>query len=79
MPGAPSSRRFAQAAFQIATEGDRLSEWRQDLATIAQAMQGSDLPALLDSPQVPLDRKLSVIDEVPVSYTHLTLPTKRIV
>ncbi len=64
MPGAPTSRRFAQAAFQIAVEGDQLDEWRQDLATVAQAMQGSDLATLLDSPQVPLDRKLSVIDEV---------------
>ena len=64
MPGAPSSRRFAQAAFQIASEGEKLSEWRQDLATMAQAMRESGLSALLDSPQVPLDRKLSVIDEV---------------
>ncbi len=63
MNAGASPRRFAQAAFQIAIEADRLGEWRDDLETIARAVRETDLPALLDSPQVPMDRKLGAIDE----------------
>ena len=63
MPGTASPRRFAQAAFQIASDGGQLAEWQQDLATMAQAIRETDLGTLLDSPQIPLERKLSVIGE----------------
>ena len=63
MSAGASPRRFAQAAFQIALEAYQLKEWRTDLATIAAAVRDTELPALLDSPQVPLSRKLAAIDE----------------
>ncbi len=64
MAGQQSARRFAQAAFQIAQEADQLPEWRDDLTTIAQALGNQELATLLDSPQVPVETKLKVLDEV---------------
>ena len=64
MAGQLSARRFAQAAFQIAEEADRLAEWKQDLTTIAQTLQNEELATLLDSPQVPVANKLKMLDEV---------------
>lgn len=64
MAGRISARRFAQAAFEIADEAGQLPEWRGDLTTIAEALQNEELAVLLDSPQVPADRKLAVLDEV---------------
>jgi len=65
MAGQQSARRFAQAAFQIAQEADQLSEWRDDLTTIARALgNNEELATLLDSPQVPVETKLKVLDEV---------------
>ena len=60
----PSATRYAQAAFQLADEADRLDEWLADLKTVAESLQHKELAAVLDSPRVPLDKKLAVIDEV---------------
>ena len=64
MAGQQSARRFAQAAFQIAQEADQLSEWRDDLTTITRALGSEGLATLLDSPQMPVETKLKVLDEV---------------
>ena len=64
MAGQISARRFAQAAFEIAEEAGQLPEWRDDLTAIARALQNEELAVLLDSPQVPADRKLAVLDEL---------------
>ena len=64
MPGAPSARRFGQAIFQMAEDANQLPEWRQDLTTIAEVVGQPDVVMFLDSPQVPGERKLKIIDEL---------------
>ena len=63
MSAGASPRRFAQAAFAIAVDEGRLDDWQADLGTIAAAVRETDIAALLDSPQVPLGRKLAAMDE----------------
>ena len=42
-------------------------------------LRGRSYVAFVFSPVVPIVEWLAEIDATPVSYTHLTLPTKRIV
>ena len=58
MPQAASARRYAQAVFQIAAEGDALDAWSGDLRSLAEAMEVPELARVLDSPQVPMARKV---------------------
>ena len=61
---APKSRRYAQAAFEIASDSDTLDEWAADLDSLAIALGDEDFAALLDAPQVPMAVKTDGIDKV---------------
>ena len=61
---APKARRYAQAAFDIASESDALDEWAADLDVLAEALGDEDFAALLDAPQVPMAVKMDGIDTV---------------
>ena len=61
MPQAASARRYAQAVFQIAVERDALDAWSGDLRSLAEAMEVQELMNVLDSPQMPLARKVEAI------------------
>ena len=61
MPRTPSPRRYAQAVFEIAIESHDLEAWAEDLRVMADALQGTDLLAMLDAPQVPGARKVETI------------------
>lgn len=61
---APKARRYAQAAFEIASESDTLDEWAADLDALAVALSDDDFAALLDAPQAPMAVKMSGIDTV---------------
>ncbi|MBT3941472.1 MAG: ATP synthase F1 subunit delta [Chloroflexi bacterium] len=61
---APKSRRYAQAAFESASESDTLDEWAADLDSLAIALSDHDFAALLDAPQVPVAVKMNGIDTV---------------
>ena len=64
MPRYPSARRYAQAVFQIALEHDSLDLWVDDLQTLADLLDDSDVAAFLDAPQVPEARKLETIKQL---------------
>ncbi len=64
MPRYPSARRYAQAVFQIALEHDSLDVWVDDLQTLADLLDDSEVAAFLDAPQVPDARKLETIEEL---------------
>ena len=61
---APKARRYAQAAFEIASESDTLDEWAADLDALAIALSDDDFAALLDAPQAPMAVKMDGIDKV---------------
>lgn len=61
---APKARRYARAAFDIASETDTFDEWAADLDALALALGDQDFAALLDAPQVPMTVKLDGIDKV---------------
>ena len=64
MPRYPSARRYAQAVFQIALEHDSLDVWVEDLQTLADLLDDSDVAQFLDAPQVPDARKLETIQQL---------------
>ena len=64
MPRYPSARRYAQAVFQIALEHDSLDVWVEDLQTLADLLDDSDVAQFLDAPQVPDARKLGTIQQL---------------
>jgi len=49
---AATGRRYAQAAFEIATENDNLGRWEQDLAKVAEVLADEDVISFLAAPQV---------------------------
>ena len=61
MPQTASARRYAQAVFQIAVEGDALDAWSGDLRSLAEAMDVPELASVLDAPQVPMARKVEAV------------------
>ena len=61
MPRAASSRRYAQATFQIALERGELDAWLYDLMLLASALDSRELSDYLDSPQVPVAQKVELI------------------
>ncbi|MCH7654107.1 MAG: F0F1 ATP synthase subunit delta, partial [Chloroflexi bacterium] len=61
MPAGGSSRRYAQAVFQLALEHDGLEMWLDDLTLLASATQDAEFSAFLDAPQVTVAQKIQVI------------------
>lgn len=63
MAGVASARRFAQAVFQIGLENDSLDTWIDDLTLLADAVSNREFVDFIDAPEIPSERKLSVIQE----------------
>ncbi len=57
-----AGKRYAQAAFDIATRDGTVALWRSDLDDIAQVLAESAAGPVLMNPKVPLERKLAVVD-----------------
>jgi F-type H+-transporting ATPase subunit delta len=53
----PTARRYAQAAFALAIEGDSVEQWTRDLDRLVEALDNPDFAVFLESPQVPEDVK----------------------
>ncbi|MEX0783672.1 MAG: ATP synthase F1 subunit delta [Dehalococcoidia bacterium] len=59
-----AGKRYAQAAFDIATRDGTVAQWRSDLEDIAQVLaESAAAPVLMDS-KVPLDRRLAIVDRI---------------
>lgn len=63
MPRGGSSRRYAQAVFQLALEQDDLERWLDDLALLAGALQNAEFSEFIDAPQVTVAQKVQVITD----------------
>ena len=64
MPHEGSSRRYAQAIFQLGQEMDTLTEWTSDLNTISEYLQNDDFRSLLQQSKIALSNKVAIIKEL---------------
>lgn len=63
MPATMWSKRYAQAAFEIAQEKDELEEWQADLSKIAEAAEDAEFVSLLENPKPPFELKAKLLKE----------------
>jgi F-type H+-transporting ATPase subunit delta len=59
-----AARRYAEAAFEIATRDDALDAWREALATAADLLSDERVAGVLDNPAIPLDKRTQVAERV---------------
>jgi F-type H+-transporting ATPase subunit delta len=59
-----AGKRYAQAAFEIATRDGTIARWRSDLEDIAQVLSESAAAPVFADPKVPVERKLAIVDRV---------------
>lgn len=64
MGRAVSSKRYAQAVFEIGLDNDRLELWAEDLMRLSIAVENIELVSLLDAPQIPSSIKTQTIRDV---------------
>ena len=57
-------RRYAEAAFEIATRDDAIETWRTDLEASVGMLEGGDLMSTLASPALPLEQRQDVVQKV---------------
>jgi len=63
MPVTVSSKRYAQAVFEIAREANEFEKWQPDLKKIAELAQDSEVIVLLENPKVPFELKAELAKE----------------
>jgi F-type H+-transporting ATPase subunit delta len=64
MSVAISSKRYAQAVFQIAKDRNSLDEWQRDLKRIADLLQYSEFVSLVENPKLPFETKAKMVKEI---------------
>ena len=64
MPRRASAKRYAQAAFYIASAHEKREQWASDLSLMKEALQNEDLRTFLEHAKVPLSQKVWTIGEV---------------
>src|SRR4051812_42466967 len=69
-------RRYAEAAFEIASRDDSIDRWRRDLDQAAAILEDSDLMTVLANPALPLDQRRKVTERV---FEGLSRPTRNLV
>lgn len=72
MSRAPTPKRYAQAAFQIAKEQGLLDKWLEDLQAVQRQIQDDTTLAFLSLPRVPLQRKIEFIRQALADVDLLT-------
>jgi len=61
MSASISSKRYAQAVFQIARDRNELDKWQSDLKEIAEIMQNPEFTIILRNPKVPFQLKADLM------------------
>lgn len=59
-----AAKRYAQAAFDLAVEGNAVTAWRSDIEDIAQVLADSGLAGWLADANVPLEERLAAVERV---------------
>lgn len=57
-----AAKRYAQAAFQIASDQGTISQWRTDLDDVAQVLAESQVATLFEDGRIPLRQRLEIVD-----------------
>jgi F-type H+-transporting ATPase subunit delta len=60
----PASRRYAEAAFELAVRDDAVDGWGTDLATAAQLVGDARVARIVDDPSRPFADRREVLDEL---------------
>ncbi|MBI2886377.1 MAG: ATP synthase F1 subunit delta [Chloroflexi bacterium] len=63
MAVAASAKRYAQAVFTLAQEGNTFDQWLSDLQTLGELGQDQGFRLIMESPRVPLARKQALLRE----------------
>jgi F-type H+-transporting ATPase subunit delta len=63
MPRISSGKRYAQAAFELGLEKNKLDNWQEDLRRIASLAADEELMALLQNPRLPFGAKRSLLQK----------------
>ena len=64
MPQRVTGKRYAQAVFELALEGDRVDQWADDLSLVAEVFQDPEFNALLKHADVAAAAKRQAADAV---------------
>ncbi len=73
MPKAPSAKRYARAAFELARDGDQIERWAEDLARAREALQAQDLAAYLEFPKLTAAQKVDIVRRAMVGLHPLVV------
>jgi F-type H+-transporting ATPase subunit delta len=69
-------RRYAEAAFEIATRDGTIETWRRDLDAAVERTEGTELMAILANPALPLEGRTEVAGKV---YRDLSTPARNLI
>jgi F-type H+-transporting ATPase subunit delta len=69
-------RRYAEAAFQIATRDDTLETWRSELDLAAETLTTGNLESVLANPAIPLDERVEAGQQI---FKSLSDPVRNLV
>jgi F-type H+-transporting ATPase subunit delta len=58
-----TSKRYAQAIFQIAQENDELDKWLDELNTISLLMENKEFSSLVENPKLPFETKAKLVEK----------------
>jgi F-type H+-transporting ATPase subunit delta len=64
MPHVVASRRFAEAAFEIAARDGTVEQWRSDLGTVCEIASDAAVARAIDSPVVPFDVRRKALEQL---------------
>lgn len=62
MADVQAGKRYAQAAFSLATESGTVARWRSDLGDVAAILAESGLAPVLADRRIPLDQRLAMVE-----------------
>ncbi|MBC63495.1 MAG: ATP synthase F1 subunit delta [Chloroflexi bacterium] len=61
---ATSARRYAQAAFSIASENDEIEKWLSEIKDVSKILSDNDCITFFDAEQIPIDVKLDGVKKL---------------
>ncbi|MDB5080743.1 MAG: synthase delta subunit [Chloroflexi bacterium] len=64
MPSGSAGRRYAQAIFELAQEGNKLQQWSDDLIAISQTFSQPQVQTFLENPKTPRENKVEFVGNV---------------
>lgn len=68
-----SSKRYAQAVFQLAKEKNSLTEWKLDLNRIAGLAQNLEFLSVIENPKIPFEAKKEIMGKITAGISSLAL------